>query len=72
LRYGRASDKQHSVKSCGDKGVRSSSIPYWRLPFIMGARPDFRGDTNFCEAVYHILDPPPLEAEYYREGLDDR
>lgn len=27
-------------------------------PFCLGSTPDFRGDTNFFEAVYHLIVPP--------------
>jgi hypothetical protein len=27
-------------------------------PFMLGAEPDFRGDTNFYQAVYHLIDSP--------------
>jgi len=38
------------------------------VPFILGAQPDTRGATSFYEAVYHILQPPPLPREYWRRG----
>jgi hypothetical protein len=28
------------------------------LPFLEGARPDFRGATSFFEAVLHLVSPP--------------
>jgi hypothetical protein len=36
------------------------------LPFIEGRRPDYRGATSFYEAVYDLLDPPPLPRDYHR------
>ena len=35
-------------------------------PFIEGTNPDYRGATSFYEAVYHIIDPPPLPEGYFR------
>ncbi|MEM6959883.1 MAG: hypothetical protein AAF645_29645, partial [Myxococcota bacterium] len=31
-------------------------------PFMLGAEPDFRGATNFYQAVYQVFDPPPSPA----------
>jgi len=45
-----------------------STIKAEQLPFLLGTTPDFRGDTNFYEAVYHILFPPPLDEDYFKEG----
>ena len=45
-----------------------STIKADESPFILGTTPDFRGDTNFYAAVYHIVFPPPLEADYFRRG----
>lgn len=36
-------------------------------PFFLGAAPDFRGDTDFYQAVYHLVDPPPLRPGYASE-----
>lgn len=35
-------------------------------PFMEGSHPDYRGARSFYEAVYHLVDPPPLPREYYR------
>jgi len=42
-----------------------STIPAEVTPFFLGTRPDIRGDTNFYQAVYHLLQPPPLAADYH-------
>jgi hypothetical protein len=34
--------------------------------FADGTKPDYRGATSFYEAVWHLVDPPPLSAEYFR------
>ena len=34
-----------------------SALPHLE-DFCLGTRPDWRGDTNFFEAVYHIVSPP--------------
>jgi len=36
------------------------------MPFIAGSAPDMRGATSFYEAVYHLVDPPPLPRDYHR------
>jgi len=36
------------------------------IPFIEGSNPDYRGATSFYEAVYDLIEPPPLPREYYR------
>ena len=40
------------------------------IPFIEGSRPDYRGARSFYEAVYHLMDPPPLPEDYrnYLQG----
>ncbi|MDP6355509.1 MAG: hypothetical protein QF473_10430 [Planctomycetota bacterium] len=40
------------------------------IPFIEGSRPDYRGARSFYEAVYHLMDPPPLPDDYrnYLQG----
>jgi hypothetical protein len=40
-----------------------------RLPFMEGPNPDYRGARSFYEAVYHLLDPPPLPKDYQSHGL---
>ena len=47
-------------------GVRS--IPGDKTRFFLGSSPDYRGSTNFSEAVYHLVAPPPLAADYTRRG----
>lgn len=42
-----------------------STIPASETPFMLGSRPDIRGDTSFYMAVYHIIEPPPLDDEYH-------
>jgi hypothetical protein len=39
-------------------------------PFILGSEPDYRGASNFYEAVYHIIKPPPLPENYQNFYLD--
>ena len=34
-------------------------------PVIEGWGEDYRGATSFYEAVYHLLDPPPLPDDYF-------
>jgi hypothetical protein len=34
--------------------------------FADGTKPDYRGATSFYEAVWQIVDPPPLAADYFR------
>ena len=36
--------------------------------FCLGTTPDYRGATNFYEAVYHLLRPPPLPEDWLRRG----
>jgi hypothetical protein len=36
--------------------------------FCLGAAPDYRGATSFFEAVYHLLDPPPLPRDFTSRG----
>lgn len=36
--------------------------------FMQGSRPDFRGARSFYEAVYFIVDPPPLPKDYHNYG----
>ena len=43
-------------------GVRS--IPGDTTSFFIGSTPDCRGSSNFYEAVFHVVSPPPLEADY--------
>ncbi|MDP6507160.1 MAG: hypothetical protein QF886_26270 [Planctomycetota bacterium] len=35
------------------------------VPFIEGAKPDYRGARSFYEAVYHLVSPPPLPDDYF-------
>ena len=37
-------------------------------PLVEGTNPDYRGARSIYEAVYHLLDPPPLPAGYVRHG----
>ena len=36
---------------------------------FLGAAPDYNGSTNFYEAVYHVVAPPPLAADYTTRGM---
>jgi hypothetical protein len=47
-------------------GVRS--IPGAETRFFLGSSPDYRGATNFYEAVYNLVAPAPLAANYTRHG----
>jgi hypothetical protein len=47
-------------------GVRS--IPGAETRFFLGSSPDYRGSTNFYEAVYNVVAPAPLAADYTRHG----
>jgi hypothetical protein len=47
-------------------GVRS--IPGAETRFFLGSSPDYRGSTNFYEAVYNIVAAAPLAADYTRHG----
>src|SRR5438034_346676 len=47
-------------------GVRS--IPGAETRFVLGSAPDYTGATNFYEAVWHLVRPPPLAADYIRRG----
>jgi hypothetical protein len=47
-------------------GVRSISGAETR--FFLGSAPDYRGSTNFYEAVYHVVRPPPLAPDYTLRG----
>jgi len=47
-------------------GVRS--IPGDETRFFLGSAPDYRWATNFYEAVYDVIAPPPLAADYVRHG----
>ena len=42
-----------------------STISAQATPFLLGSRPDFRGDTSFYMAVHHVLKPPPLSRKYH-------
>jgi hypothetical protein len=46
-----------------------ASIAGEQTPFFLGASPDYRGSTNFYEAVYHLVAPPPLAPDYYTRGI---
>jgi hypothetical protein len=46
-----------------------ASIAGEKTPFFLGAAPDYRGSTNFYEAVYHLVAPPPLAPDYYTRGI---
>ena len=41
------------------------------VPFILGNAPDYRGASNFYEAVWHLLDPPSLPEDYMNRGKGD-
>ena len=47
-------------------GVRS--IPGAETRFFLGSSPDYRGSTNFYEAVYDLVVRPPLSPDYVRRG----
>src|SRR6185436_10436266 len=47
-------------------GVRSISGAETR--FFLGSAPDYSGSTNFYEAVYNVVAPAPLAADYTRHG----
>ena len=47
-------------------GVRS--IPGAQTRFFLGSAPDYRGSTNFYEAVYHVVRPAPLAPGYTLRG----
>lgn len=47
-------------------GVRS--IPGAETRFFLGSSPDYRGATNFYEAVGNVVAAPPLSADYTRHG----
>lgn len=47
-------------------GVRS--IPGDQTRFFLGSSPDYRGATNFYEAVRNVVVPPPLAADYTARG----
>jgi hypothetical protein len=40
-----------------------------KTAFFLGASPDYHGSTNFYEAVYHVVAPPPLGSDYYTRGM---
>jgi hypothetical protein len=46
-----------------------ASISGEKTPFFLGAAPDYHGATNFYEAVYHVVAPPPLARDYYLRGI---
>ena len=50
-------------------GVRS--IPADQTRFFLGASADYRGSTNFYEAVYNVVAPPPLASDYFLRGRGD-
>jgi len=45
-------------------GVRSIN----HLQFMEQSRPDYRGARSFYEAVYHLVNPPPLPKDYRNHG----
>ncbi len=47
-------------------GVRS--IPGAETRFFLGSSPDYRGSTNFYEAVYDVVTRPPLASDYVLRG----
>jgi hypothetical protein len=47
-------------------GVRS--IPADQTRFFLGASPDYRGATNFFEAVANVIVPAPLSSDYTQHG----
>jgi hypothetical protein len=48
-------------------GVRTSRP----LPFMEGSNPNSRGARSFYEAVYHIVNPPPLPKDYLNHENKD-
>jgi hypothetical protein len=50
-------------------GVRS--IPGDQTRFVLGSAPDYRGATNFYEAVGNIVAPSPLASDYTSRGRGD-
>jgi uncharacterized membrane protein len=47
-------------------GVRSISGA--ETPFFIGSTPDYRGATNFYEAVYHTVRPAPFAPDFTQRG----
>jgi hypothetical protein len=45
-----------------------ASIPGTETRLILGSAPDYRGATNFYEAIYHLVAPAPLAADYTLRG----
>ncbi len=35
-------------------------------PFMLGSAPDYQGATDFFQATYHLIDPPPVSDGYQR------
>ena len=50
-------------------GVRS--IPADQTRFFLGSSPDYRGSTNFYEAVRDTITRPPLASDYVLHGRGD-
>ena len=50
-------------------GVRS--IPGAETAFFLGSAPDYRGATNFYEAVRDVVRSTPLASDYTRHGRGD-
>jgi hypothetical protein len=48
-----------------------ASISGAETRFFLGAAPDYRGSTNFYEAVYHLVAAPPLAPDFYLRGRGD-
>jgi hypothetical protein len=38
-------------------------------PFLLGDMPDYRGAANFYEAVWHLIDPPPLPDDWTSQSM---
>ena len=47
-------------------GVRS--IPADQTRFFLGSSPDYRGSTNFYEAVYDVVVGTRIQADYFLHG----
>lgn len=45
-----------------------ASIPGDQTRFFLGSAADYSGSTNFYEAVYHLVAPVPLDADYTLRG----
>jgi len=45
-----------------------ASVSGEATPFCLGTLTDYRGAASFFEAVYQLVDPPPLPAGYHLRG----